>query len=132
MSQNVEELVNAYMNVRNERDRVTSAFEKEDHALQDVLDKLEASLLEICNNLRVDSLKTEYGTVIRQLKERYYTQDWDGFYKFILENEVPQLLEKRIAQSNMKHYMDGTQGAGLPPGVNVFREFNISIRKPRS
>jgi len=135
MEQNVDELVEAYMKVREERERISSLFEKEDEELKKVLDNIKASLLEICNKLSVDSLKTENGTVIRQVKNRYYTQDWDSFYTFIREYKLPELLEKRIAQLAMKNYLESVQDAaadGLPPGVSVFREYDLSVRKPRS
>lgn len=126
----VNELVKAYVNVRDEKNRITHVYEEEKKALDSVLDKLKASLLEICNGLKVESLKTHQGTVFKTLKERFYTNDWEGFGKFVVDNNLIPLLEKRIHQSNFKEYLADHHDEGLPPGVNVMREFDVTVRKP--
>ena len=67
---------------------------------------------------------------MRSIKDRYTTNDWDGFKKFILDHEAVDLLERRIHQGNFKEFMAEHKDEGLPPGVNVMREFAISVRKP--
>jgi hypothetical protein len=63
------------------------------------------------------------------VKTRYNTQDWDSFKRFIIENEAVDLLEKRIAQSNMAQFL--TENPGLvPPGLNTSSEYDVSVRKP--
>jgi hypothetical protein len=126
----VNEIVEAYINVRNERDRITKAYEDEDKALKSVLETLQASLLSVCNEMKVESLKTESGTVFKTLKERFYTNDWDNFNKFVVENNVVDLLEKRLHQTNMKTWLAEHAGEGLPPGLQSTREYAITVRKP--
>ena len=48
------------------------------------------------------------------------------------DNEAVELLERRIHQGNFKEFMSEHQQDGLPPGVNVMREFGIVVRKPAS
>jgi hypothetical protein len=104
-------------------------YEAADNALKEDMAKLEAVMLEMCNSVNADSIKTRHGTVMRKLNERFFCQDWENFYKFVLDNEAVQLLERRIHQSNFKEFMKDHDGDGLPPGVNVMREFGISVRK---
>jgi len=40
-----------------------------------------------------------------------------------------ELLERRIHQGNFREHMSDIEGEGLPPGVNVMREFGITVRK---
>ena len=127
MSVNTEELVGAYLNIRNERDRVKREYEAQDAALKEDMAKVEAALLSVCNEINADSIKTSHGTVMRKLNERFYCSDWDNFYKFVLLNEAPQLLERRIHQGNFKEYLKGDEG--MPPGINVMREFGVTVRK---
>ncbi len=47
----------------------------------------------------------------------------------MLENEALELFEKRIHQGNFKQFMEGHEGDGLPPGVNVMREYGVTVRK---
>ena len=124
-----DQLVEAYLGIRSERERLLREYEVADSKLKEDMAKLEAVMLDMCNAVNADSIKTKHGTVMRKLNERFFCQDWDNFYGFILENEAVQLLERRIHQSNFKEFLKDHEGDGLPPGVNVMREFGISVRK---
>jgi hypothetical protein len=127
---NLDELVKIYLTIRNERDKLKSNWEVKDGELEQEMKMLEQSMLTVCNDTNASSIRTESGTVIRSLKERFTTNDWDNFKKFVLDNEAIDLLERRIHQGNFKEFMAEHQGEGLPPGVNVMREFTIVVRKP--
>lgn len=125
----VEGLVSAYLAIRTARDKLLREYEAEDAVLKRELSALESVMLNVCNDVNADSIKTQYGTVMRKLNERFYCNDWDGFRNFILEHEAIELLERRIHQGNFKEFMASHDGEGLPPGVNVMREFGITVRK---
>ena len=127
---NLDELVKIYLTIRNERERLKSSWEVKDGELEQEMKLLEQSMLTVCNDTNASSIRTESGTVIRSLKERFTTNDWDNFKKFVLDNEAIDLLERRIHQGNFKEFMAEHQGEGLPPGVNVMKEFTIVVRKP--
>jgi hypothetical protein len=129
MSANVEELVSAYLAIRSERDRLLRQYEVEDASLKSDMAEIEAMMLAVCNDVNADSIKTQHGTVMRKLNERFFCNDWDGFRKFVLEHEAVELLEKRIHQGNFKQFLSEHEGDGLPPGVNIMREYGISVRK---
>ena len=126
---NTEALVEAYINIRNKRERLLHEYEEADKVLKADMVQLEAALLDVCNTVNADSIRTAHGTVMRKLNERFFCQDWDNFYKFVLDNEAPHLLERRIHQSNFKEFMSNHEDDGLPPGVNVMREYGVSVRK---
>lgn len=125
----VEELVGAYLAIRREREHLLRQYESADAALKADMAEVEAMMLAVCNEVNADSIKTQHGTVMRKLNERFFCNDWDGFRKFVLEHEAVELLEKRIHQSNFKQFLSEHEGDGLPPGVNVMREYGISVRK---
>jgi hypothetical protein len=127
---NLDELVKIYLTIRNEREKLKSGWEVADGALEQEMKLLEQSMLTVCNDTNASSIRTESGTVIRSLKERFTTNDWDNFKKFVLDNEAIDLLERRIHQGNFKEFMAEHKDEGLPPGVNVMREFTIVVRKP--
>lgn len=124
-----EQVVKAYLAVRTERERILREYEAQDAKLKEDLKKIEAVLLDVCNTINADSIKTSLGTVMRKLNERYFCNDWDNFKQFVLENEALELFEKRIHQGNFKQFMESHDGDGLPPGVSVMREFGITVRK---
>jgi hypothetical protein len=129
---NTEDLVGAYLNIRKERESILREYEAADKELKAELAKLEAALLDVCNSINADSIKTSHGTVMRKLNERFFCQDWDNFYQFVLENGAVHLLERRIHQGNFKQFLGDNEGDGLPPGVNVLREYGVSVRKSSS
>jgi len=126
---NTEELVGVYIALRNERAKLKEEYEEADGKLKSDMDKIEQTMLEICNEVGADSIKTSVGTVMRKVNERFYCTDWDNFKNYVLENEAVELLERRIHQGNFREHMADIQGQGLPPGVNVMREFGITVRK---
>ena len=129
---NLEELVRDYIEIRTQREVLLAKYEEQDQELKEALKNIEVEMLDICNTTNADSIKTQHGTVIRKLNERFYCNDWDNFRKFVLENEAAELLERRIHQGNFKEFMSEREGDGLPPGVNAMREFGITVRKPAS
>lgn len=126
---NVEELVEVYLTIRGERERILREYEDKDKALKADLSDLEQLMLGICNDVGADSIKTSFGTVMRSVKERAVCNDWDSFKGFIQERGLVDLLEKRIHQGNFKEFMEQHIDAGLPPGVNLMREFAVTVRK---
>ena len=79
--------------------------------------------------LGLKSVQTSFGTVSLIHKTRYNTQDWDSFKQFVLEHQVLDLLEKRIAQTNMSKFLEENPGL-VPPGLNSDTEYEVSVRKP--
>jgi hypothetical protein len=77
----------------------------------------------------VTSVRTSEGTVVLSVNTRYSTQDWDSFKKFVVEQDAVDLLEKRIAQSNMRQFLEENPGT-VPPGLNSNSEYSVSVRKP--
>jgi hypothetical protein len=128
----MNELVKAYLTIRNERERIEAEYKDRDLQLKADMAVLEQEMLAGCNDMKVESLRTDSGTVIKALKERYTCADRDNFNKFILETGAVELFEARLHQGNFKEFMSSRHHEGLPPGVNVMREFTITVRKPTS
>ena len=129
---NLDELVKIYLTIRNERERVEAEWKARDKEFEQELTLLEQSMLGVCNDTNATSIKTQYGTVIKRLSERFTISDGGNFRKFVMEKGMPELFEGRIHQTNFKQFMAENEGDGLPPGVNVMREFGIMVRKPSS
>jgi hypothetical protein len=129
MKINVEELVQTYLTIRTQREIILKEYESKDSELKQELVLLEQAMLEACSNVNADSIKTQHGTVIKKLNERFFCSDWDNFKDFVLEHGAVDLFERRIHQGNFKQFMSDHEGEGLPPGVNVMREFGVTVRK---
>ena len=129
---NLDELVKTYLTIRSEREKIESEWKARDQEFKNEQTLLEQQMLGICNESNATSIKTEEGTVIKSLKERYTLSDRDSFNKFVREHDAVELFEARLHQGNFKEFMAEHADDGLPPGVNVMREFTIVVRKPTS
>lgn len=128
----VDDFASAIIGLRNERGRLLANYELADAELKEQMKVIEARLLEECNRLNADSIKTKSGTIMRILSERFICADWDNFRQFEDSNRDYDFRERRIAQGNMKTYLSEPEHKddGLPPGVDVMREYKIVVRKP--
>ena len=128
----VDSLVKAYLAIRRVRDALSRKYELEDGGLKEQMNRLEAAMLETCDDIGAETLRTESGTIIKTLKENFVCGDWDNFKAFVLENQALELLQQRISQTNFKEFLSTREDEGLPPGISTMREFKITVRKPTS
>lgn len=130
MSESIDVLVKVYVKLRSARDALRNDYENKDKELLAQMNVIESEILNFCKTSGLDSLKTQYGTAIRSVKERYWCTDWDSFRNFVKEHDAIDLFEKRIHQTNMKQFMESNPEL-LPPGLNLDREYSITIRKSK-
>ena len=129
---NIDELTRDYMALRHERERLSAQFKEKDKTLQEAQAVIEAKMIDLCNEHNVDSMRTQNGTIRRSIKSRVHVLDWDSFYDYVLENKAPQLLQKRVHEGNFEEFMSERRGDGLPPDINVVREYAVTVYKPSS
>jgi enamine deaminase RidA (YjgF/YER057c/UK114 family) len=122
------ELVKVYIKIRDAKEIKRKQMEAEVAELEAQLDAVEQELLEICKTTGQDGGKTTYGSFTRSVKTRYWTSDWDSMYKFIREHDAPDLLERRIAQSNFSQFIKENPDV-MPAGVNVESKYSITVRR---
>lgn len=121
-------LVQVYVKIRDAKDLKKKQMEEEIGQLEEQLSIIEQELLEICKATGQDGGKTPFGSFTRSVKTRYWTSDWDSMYKFIREHDVPELLERRIAQSNFSEFIKEHPDA-MPAGVNVESKYSVTVRR---
>lgn len=125
----VEKLVAAYRKLRSAISDAEEAHAVKVAALREKLDLVSSEILNFCNEQNVDSVRTPAGTVTRRVQTRYWSTDWDKFYDFVREYDVPFLLEKRIHNGNMKQFMEENPDV-LPIGLQVDNKYVVHVRKP--
>ena len=123
-----QKLTRVYVKIREEKSRLTSEYNKKLDDLNDQIDKVKHALLNYCEEHGVDSVKTSEGLFYRSVKSRYWTSDWEAMHKFILENEVPEFMEKRLNQTAVKTFLEENPEIA-PQGLNVDSEYIITVRK---
>ena len=126
----VDKLAGIYIKIRDARAKLKSDYEAKDTELQEQMDVIEEQLLEACKSLGADSIRTAAGTVIRSVKNRYWTNDWDSMYSFVREHDAFGLLERRIHQTNMKQFIEENPNL-LPMGLNTDSRYSIVVRRSK-
>jgi len=125
----IEKMVRVFQKIRDRRDEIRQAYTAEDQQLEAQQQQIKAALLDHCRENNIESARTESGTFFRQLKQRYWADDWEAMHRFVVQNEVPEFLEKRLNQGVVKQYLEENPDS-VPPGLNVNSEYQITIRKP--
>ena len=126
----LDKLAAIYIRIRDAKDTLTSKYKAEYANLEEQMGVLEAEMLEICKNMNADSIRTKAGTIVRSVKSRYWTNDWDSMYHFIKENDAYGLLEKRLHQTHMKEFLSENPDL-LPMGLNVESEYTVVVRRSK-
>ena len=123
-----EKLTRVYLKIRDKKAQLSSDYKKQEDDLNQKLDKVKAALLDYCKEQGLESVKTSEGLFYRSVRTRYWTSDWEAMHKFVMEHDVPEFLEKRLNQTNVKTFLEENPET-VPMGLNVDSEYIISVRK---
>lgn len=128
MTFNADKLVRVHQKISAARKAAKAEFDALDFGLKEQLKVVEAEMLRFLNDTEQKTAKTEHGLFYWQEKIIPQGADWDAFYRFVREENAFDALERRIKTGFVKEYMEAHDG-DLPPGVNLYREREICVRK---
>jgi|TARA_R100000234_G_scaffold119418_1_gene102288 phage host-nuclease inhibitor protein Gam len=123
-----EKLTKAYIKIRDERAKLSAEYKEKDSVLSRQLERVKQGLLDYCNDHSVESVRTSEGLFYRSVKQKFWTNDWEKMHAFIMEHNVPELLEKRLNQTNLKQFLEENPES-QPDCLNVDSEYSMSVRK---
>ena len=124
----VEKLVKVYLKMRDAHTVMLHEFQEKENAIKEQMAKVKAALLEHCKEHNVESVRTTEGLFFRTVKQSYWTNDWESMGNFVVEHKVPEILEKRLHQGNMKQFLEENPTL-LPPGLNVDSQYSVTVRR---
>jgi len=123
-----DKLAKTYLRIRAERSILSAKYKEEDGNLTRQLDIIKQAMLDHCEDHNVESVRTSEGLFFRSAKKKYWVSEWDAIHKLIVEENAPQLLDKRINQANMKEFLEENPDL-KPEGLEIEEELTISVRK---
>jgi hypothetical protein len=126
----LDQLTAIYLKIRDKRADNKREFDNVDKDLEEQQKMLAEQMLDSCKQIGADSIKTPHGTIIRSVKSKYWTGDWDSMYNFIKEHDAFGLLEKRLHQTNMKDFLNENPDV-MPMGLNVENEYTVVVRRAK-
>ena len=127
----LDKLAKVYRKIRTRIQELTTEYETQVEGLKATQQEVSNAIKDMMLKAGSKTVRTDEGTIILSQKTRYSTHDWDAFKSFVLEHQVLDLFEKRIAQTNMKQFLEENPGV-VPPGLNSDSEYAITVRKPTS
>lgn len=131
LQDDAERLTKIYRKIRDARKEASAAFKKQDAEWESQQDEAARLLMELMDRQNVTGIQTQYGSVRKVIKQRFWNTDWDEFNKFVKENDLLDLFEKRIAQKNMAEWIEKNPGQ-IPPGLQIDRAYDVVVVKPRA
>ena len=127
----IEKLTRVYIKMRTKKEEMNREFEATIFELEEKMKTVKSAILDHMKEIGAESLRTESGVVYRTVLTRYTTNDWDSMHKFILEHKVPELLEKRLQQTNLKAFLE-EHPEFIPPGLNANNEYSVTIKRSKN
>lgn len=123
-----DKMTRTYIKIRQKRSELSAEYKKKDDELSQQLDILKRALLSYCDRNRVESVRTDEGLFFRSSKTKYWASDWEAMHKFVIEHAVPELMDKRLNQTNIKQFLEENPELA-PQGLKIDTEYVISVRK---
>lgn len=128
MEPNVDQVIAAYLKLRNKKDAIEAEAKERVKELKDKLSKFEAWLKVRADEQGVTSFKTPHGTAFITTTDFANVADWDATLEFIRTNEAYDMLEKRVSKTAVRAYIESTRE--VPAGVNYGTKLEVNVRKP--
>ena len=123
-----DKLAKTYLRIRAERSMLSAKYKEEDGNLIRQMDTIKQAMLDHCEAHNVESVRTSEGLFFRSTKKKYWVSEWDAMHRLIVEENAPQLLDKRINQANMREFLEENPDL-KPEGLEIEEEVTISVRK---
>jgi len=131
---NVYRMVEARIAAKEEKFNAEIASDKK------ALDQLQTIMLAMLNQAGVTSMNIPGVAEVKLVPKRVFgCADWDLFFTWLVTQNKPELLQKRIHEGNMQDWIDhqkklvdaGTIPAEdmMPPAVNVHTQNVIKVLK---
>lgn len=127
LPQNVDELVERYIKLRDTIKAADDAHKKKTEQARSYLEALNGKLLERLNEVGGDAVKTPHGTVYRTTKRSASIADGDVFRTYIIDSGGFDLVDLRANANAVDDFIKANGSA--PPGVNYSETFTVGVRR---
>jgi hypothetical protein len=123
----LDELVAMYIELRDTKASLKNDYEGKVKMVDEKLNKIEAKLLEVFDQLGTESVKTGHGTAYKTTRSFASVADRDTFMQFVKDGDHWSMMEIRAAKTAVEQYKAANDE--LPPGINWREEVVVNIRR---
>lgn len=123
----VERIVEAFVKLRDHKMKVQKRHKEELAPINEKMDRLAGWLQSDLLQRKVQSQKTAAGTAYLSTDSSATVKDRDAYLKFVIENEMWDLIENRVSKTAVRDYLERTNE--VPPGVNYVTTQVVRVRR---
>lgn len=123
----INNIVTKYIQLRDKKSEIKAEYDAKVSKIDEVMDKVEAKLIEYFAESGLESVRTSAGTAYKSTRVSATVADWDSLLSHILSTENYQLLEHRVSKKAVEEFKAANED--LPPGVNWREEVLVNIRR---
>ena len=125
---NMHDAVVLYRRIEAKQDELKAQYDAENGKYVKAMKQLEVVMLQLLAEQGVDKMHVNgYGLVKQVDKRRFGCADWGLFYPWVVQNDRPDLFQKRLLDSAMEEFL--AQSGGLPPACKVETTRTITVLK---
>ena len=122
-----EEVVATYIALRDQKQEMEREHSAALAPINEAMEAAEQSMLSKLNEMGVNSLRTQFGNIIKAKKTSVTVADWESALGFIRAHDLWHMLERRIGKAATEQYID--EHGEPPPGVNVTTMLTVQFRR---
>ena len=123
----IEAVVAGYRRLRDIKKDMEDAHKEALAPINGKMKKMEAWLQRALNDAGADHIGTPHGTAYITTVTKAKVEDFDALMEFVIENDLPGLLERRVSKQAVEEYLESN--GDIPPGVSIQREQFARVRK---
>lgn len=123
----MNQVIAAYLQLREERDKLVKKQKEELAKYTDKMNKLMAWTHQKLQSEGQKNARVDSGTAFLQTDVSVTVEDWDQIWDFVIQNNLKAMLERRVSKGVVQEYIEST--GEVPPGVKVTSEISCHIRK---
>lgn len=124
---NIDDVIGAYVALRDLIDETTKRHKEELAPHREKMAKIEAWLQNQLQTQGLQNFKGKSGTAFLKNVTGATVADWDATLPFIRDNNLWEMLERRVSKSVVEDYIEAH--GEVPPGVNFTNETVVQVRR---
>jgi hypothetical protein len=121
----IDEILNEYAEIKTKYDTINGSTKEELFLLKRKMDELKFKILDIQNDLGLDSVKTSAYTVYTSTVTYYTVQDWEAYIDWVKRTGNYNCFTRAVSKEGINELDE------LPPGIGTYDELRVNVRKNR-
>lgn len=124
----IDKLVKLFVKTRDAKAEVSREAERKDAEFKAIMLACQNQMLKLAQEQGVTGFKTPYGTTFTAVDTKISIADDAVFFSFVKAEGDLDFFERRVSSRHVEDYMKTHDGTA-PPGLNIFRENVMRVRK---